>query len=112
MLFTLDDATTPPSLRYSYFEQAEPFVETNFDTYVPTDVRFTQGLSKSWNHGMGEIFTALLDAGLAVTQFLEHDSVPWNALPGQMSLDSVGEWRLSDAPQRLAASFTIQASKL
>jgi hypothetical protein len=27
--------------------------------------------------------TALLDAGLVMTGLTEHDSVPWEALPGQ-----------------------------
>ena len=37
-----------------------------------------------WNHGLGEIVTALLDNGLRLTELTEHDSVPWEALPGQM----------------------------
>ena len=30
------------------------------------------------NHGLGEIFTALRDAGLTVTALEEHREVPWN----------------------------------
>jgi hypothetical protein len=41
----------------------------------------------------------------------EHDSVPWEALPGLMIKDAHGEWRLSEAPERLAASFTLQARR-
>jgi Methyltransferase domain len=32
------------------------------DTYVQTEVVLTHGLSHSWNHGLGEIITAVLDA--------------------------------------------------
>jgi len=49
---------------------------------------------------------------LRLTQLVEHDSVPWEALPGQMTLDDAGEWRLSTKPERLAASYTLQAVKL
>ena len=42
---------------------------------------------------------------------VEHESVPWNALPGQMVEDDAGEWRLRDEPDRLAASYTLQAVK-
>jgi hypothetical protein len=50
---------------------------------------------------------------MQITGLAEHDSVPWEALPGQMTLDeSSGEWRLTDRPWRLAASFTLQARKL
>ena len=55
--------------------------------------------------------TALLTRGLQITGFVEHDSVPWDALPGQMeSLDN-GEFRLTDRPWRLAHSYTLQAVK-
>jgi SAM-dependent methyltransferase len=50
--------------------------------------------------------------GLTLTGFTEHDSVPWNALPGQMvHNEAEDEWRLKDAPSRLAASYTLQAVK-
>jgi hypothetical protein len=44
--------------------------------------------------------------------FVEHDSVPWEALPGQMERTSdPGEWRLADRPDRLPHSYTLQAIK-
>ena len=55
--------------------------------------------------------TALFDNGLALTGLTEHDSAPWNALPGQMNVDNQGEWRLSKQPERLAATYTLQAVK-
>jgi SAM-dependent methyltransferase len=111
MLWSLDDTSDPPTLRYPYFEHAEPVVYDETGTYVRTEIVFTHGLSHSWNHGLGEIFTALLDTGMRLTQFVEHDSVPWEALPGHMVVDDAGEWRLSAEPERLAASYTMQAIK-
>ena len=72
---------------------------------------FEHNLTHEWNHGLGEIVTALLDAGLVITGLTEHDSVPWEALPGQMSRDASGEWRLADRPWRLPCSYTLQAVK-
>ena len=40
--------------------------------------------SVEWNHGLGEIVGALLAAGMRLTALVEHQSVPWNALPGLM----------------------------
>ncbi|HEX7427639.1 MAG TPA: SAM-dependent methyltransferase, partial [Mycobacterium sp.] len=37
-----------------------------------------------FNHGLGEIFTALRDAGLVVTALEEHREVPWNHLGDAM----------------------------
>jgi hypothetical protein len=49
-------------------------------------------------------------AARELTGLAEHDSVPWNALPGMMT-ETDGEWRLSENPARLPCSFTIQAVK-
>ena len=79
-------------------------------TYVETEAVFTHNVTHEWSHGIGEVVTALPDAGMTVAGLVEHDSVPWNALPGMMT-ESGGEWRLTDSPERLAASFTLQAVK-
>jgi hypothetical protein len=60
---------------------------------------------------LGEIMSALLAAGMELTMFVEHDSVPWEALPGQMTQIEPGEWRLTDRPWRLPHSYTLQAIK-
>ena len=98
-------------MKYSYFEQPEPFTWTEGGTYVDTDVVFEHNVSHEWNHGIGEIVTALLDAGLALTGLVEHDSAPWNPLPGKTERITGNEWRLADNPARLPLTFTIQAVK-
>ena len=74
-------------LDHPYFEQPS---RTRFDadgTYVATDVDVRAQHDDEWNHGLGEIVTALLDHGLDLTMLVEHDSVPWDALPGHMADD-------------------------
>jgi SAM-dependent methyltransferase len=98
-------------IEHPYFEQEAP---SHFDepgTYVATDHEFTSTETYEWNHGLGEIVTSLLDAGLVITRLDEHDSVPWDALPGQMDEVAEGEFRLRDRPERLAHSYTLQALK-
>ncbi|WP_328646522.1 class I SAM-dependent methyltransferase [Amycolatopsis sp. NBC_00348] len=112
MLQTLDETVDPALPRYPYFEQAEPLVFDEPGTYVEVAGALTHTVTHEWNHSLGEIVTALLAAGLTLTGLTEHDSVPWNAIPGQMVHDeAVDEWRLKDTPQRLAASYTLQAVK-
>ncbi len=111
MLWALDDKSDQLDLRYPYFEHAEPLAFEEPGTYVQTDAVFANNLTHSWNHGLGEVITGLLDAGMRLTAFAEHDSVPWQALPGHMVVDDTGEWRLADQPERLAASYTLQAVK-
>jgi SAM-dependent methyltransferase len=113
MLWTLQDGRPDDLIvvETPYFEQPEPTVWDEEGSYVPTDVAFTHNVSHDWNHGLGEIITALLDQGLAITGLTEHQSVPWQALPGKMRETGGGEWQLADRPERLAASYTLQAVK-
>ena len=112
MLLTMEDPRDDGLLvvRYPYFEEAGPQVFDEPGTYVDSDAVFEHNVTHEWNHGIGEIVTALLDAGMTLTGLAEHDSVPWNALPGMMT-EAGGEWRLTDGPSRVACSFTIQAVK-
>jgi SAM-dependent methyltransferase len=113
MLWALEDRRQDALLavEYPYFQREEPCMWTDGGTYVQTDASFEHNTTYEWNHGLGEILTALLTRGLQITGFVEHDSVPWDALPGQMeSLDN-GEFRLTDRPWRLAHSYTLQAVK-
>jgi hypothetical protein len=113
MLWALDDARQDDLLvvRYPYFEREEPLIFDDAGTYVQTDVVFQHTITHEWNHGLGEIVTALLDAGLQLTGLTEHDSVPWEALPGKMERTPGGEWQLADQPWRLPHSYTLQAVK-
>ena len=47
--------------------------------------KFAFSKTLEWNHGFGEIVQALLDEGMMITGLVEHRSVPWDALPGQMN---------------------------
>jgi SAM-dependent methyltransferase len=98
-------------LAYPYFEQAEPQVWNEPGTYVETDAEFEHNTTHEWNHGLGEIVTAVLDAGMEPTMLVEHDSVPWEPLAGQMVKDDQGEWRLAERRDRLPLSYTLQAVK-
>jgi SAM-dependent methyltransferase len=111
MLWSVDETRTDRvlAIEHPYFERAEPIVWDGDGTYVQTAAKFEHTVSHQWNHGLGEIVTALFDEGLQVTGLVEHDSVPWNALPGQMELVPGGEWRLADRPWRLPHSYTLQA---
>jgi SAM-dependent methyltransferase len=113
MLWALTDPREDGLLvvEYPYFEQAEPMVWDEGGTYVETDQEFTHNVTHVWNHGIGEIVSAVLAAGLELTALEEHDSVPWDALPGQMTQIGGGEYRLTDRPERLPHTYTLQARR-
>ncbi|MFT2815452.1 class I SAM-dependent methyltransferase [Leifsonia sp. A12D58] len=112
MLWAIDE-DQPGALvvGYPYFEQVDPIIWDDSSTYVETDTPIQASVTHEWNHGLGEIITALFDAGLQLTALVEHTSVPWEALPGRMALDASGEWSLIDHPERLPLSYTLQAVK-
>lgn len=112
VLWSIDERISEHlAIDFPYFEQADPLVWEEDGTYVQTDAAFVHNVTHSWNHGLGEVVTALLDAGLTLTQLVEHDSVPWEAIPGQMTLLPDEEWRLTEAPERLPHTYTLQAVK-
>lgn len=91
------------------FEREEPSVWHDGGTYVETAAEFEHTVTHEWNQGLGEIVSALLNVGLTITGLVEHDSVPWEAIAGQMVHLPNGEYRLSDRPLRLPHTYTLQA---
>jgi SAM-dependent methyltransferase len=109
VLWSIDETRDELVVHHPYFERPEPIVFEDGGTYVETDAEFTHNVTHEWNHGLGEIVTALLDAGMELTALEEHDSVPWEALPGKMERGELGEWRLTERRERLPLSYTLQA---
>lgn len=112
MLWTIDERTADPLVvAYPYFETAQPLVFAEEMTYVETEERLVNTVTHSWNHGIGEVVSALLAEGLRLTMLQEHTSVPWQALNVGMVQDEHGEWRMSAHPERLPLTYTLQAVK-
>ena len=112
MLFSIDETHLDRLVvDFPYFQLSEPLILEESGTYVETQVKFSHNVTHCWSHGLGETVTAVLEAGMDLTGLAEHDSVPWNTIPGRMSQDESGEWRLEDRSWRLAASYTLQTRK-
>ncbi len=115
MLDSLDAVSGDLVSRWPYFEQQDPVVWDEAATYVGAakgDAHtITHSVTHSWNHGLGETVSALLRRGLRVTMLEEHDSVPFAPFPDLMTVDDLGEWRLTEHPNRVAMSFTLGAVK-
>jgi SAM-dependent methyltransferase len=112
MLWSLADPRPDGLLvvEHPYVELPEATVWEEGGTYVETDVEFEHNTTHEWNHGIGEILTALLEAGMSITGFVEHDSAPWDALPGYTEPTSDdGEFRLRDRPWRVPFTYTLTA---
>jgi len=66
-------------IRYPYFNRG-PIVEPTGQTYTDGDV-FIEGESWGWNHSLGDVFSAVLEAGLQLTYFQEYDYSPFDIFP-------------------------------
>lgn len=113
VLFSLAEAREDGLLvvAHPYFELDQP-VRWDFEgTYVTTDAVFATSVTYEWNHGLGQIVTALVSRGLRLVRLDEHDSVPWEALHGQMVCDDMGEWRLAEGTWRVPLSYTLVAER-
>lgn len=117
MAYTIDDtisaeeSDTALRLRYPYFETDEPMTFVDESTYVDTGGETVRNATHhEWAHGIGEVFTALTRAGLAVDTLVEHRDLEWKMLPNQIERD--GRWYLTDHQLDLCPMmYTIAATK-
>src|ERR1022692_3202377 len=54
-------------LEHPYFGREQPTVWDEQGTYVHTDQVFAANVSHTWNHGLGEIVSAILDSGMDIS---------------------------------------------
>ena len=107
-----DDDVTPGELRlgYPYWEHATPITAHVQGSYADRTAP-TEGLVEhGWDHSMGEIVTAIADAGLRIDFLHEFDSVPWPVTWLERGDD--GRYRLpADAGGQLPLYFSMKASR-
>jgi SAM-dependent methyltransferase len=112
VLWSIDETQTDRLVvGFPYFETEQPMIFDQDTTYFKTEGRIAHTVVHEWNHGLGEIVSAVLEAGLTLTGLIEHDSVAYEALPGRMIRGQDGRWRLSENRERLPLSYTLQARK-
>ncbi len=59
-----------------------------------------------WAHGLGEVVTALVRAGIAVRSLRESDEIPWPRWP-QMVATGDGFWRLPESAPRIPLFYAL-----
>jgi SAM-dependent methyltransferase len=78
-------------------------------TYADAGVRLANGTTYEWQRSMSEIVQALLHAGLTLTSFAEHRSIPWRALPQLISTPD--GWVLPEGADRVPLTFSLTATR-
>lgn len=112
MLWTLNDEVTDGSLRiaYPYFETSEPMVFDETTTYADGDDELANTRTYEWNHGIGEIVTAVLDHGLTLTTLHEHRGLEWQMFPHMVESDEQF-WFPDHQADLVPAMYTLIAER-
>lgn len=97
------------SITRNYFETDEPEVFDEATSYAGSGV-ISNTRHFNWNHGIGEITTALIDAGLRIEFVREFQFVGYQGVPALEKPDE-DWWRLPDHRERLPLAFSIRAVK-
>lgn len=94
----------------SYFLDGPQRWENPFD-YAEPSVSLKHHQSNEWQHGLGEVVTALADAGLRIDFLHEHDSLVWPGIPGMIN-NGQGEYKAPEGAPRLPFAYSISARKI
>ena len=110
---TLENEGVQPGelvLRYPYWEHHEPLTFPVHGSYADPDADVAATSEHGWDHGLGEIVTSLVEAGLEIRSLREYPFLDWQ-LDFLTEADD-GTWRLPAAvPGELPLSFSILATK-
>jgi SAM-dependent methyltransferase len=97
-------------LVYPYWEHRAPLAFDNVGSYADPDAPVSVPMEFGWDHGLGEIVTALIEAGLRIESLREYPFVGWKL--DFLVEDSEGLWRLPESVRgELPLFFSILASK-
>lgn len=105
-----DLAPEPHPPVYDYFHKPEPIAFDGTEAYADESAVLQTKRSYEWTHPVGEVVTALVDAGLAIEYLHEFDTISWKAL-AFMEPCGGGLYRLPEGMPRLPLSYSISARK-
>lgn len=106
-----EDVTGGLKIEQPYFQRVQPLTWEDDGSYVDapgSTPPIAHRTNHQWNHSLGQIVSALLEAGLVLDSFEEDDHAAWCAWPDLMVHDDRG-WRLRDDPDRVPLQFVLTA---
>jgi len=96
---------------YDYWTSpGRPLEFNNATTYTGDPTVMTHQSTREWIHPLSVILGALIDAGLTIAMFREHEVLPWQGVPMLVPAPD-GRWRLPDGHPRIPLSFSVKAKK-
>jgi len=108
IVWIFDFLQTPPKLTYPYLKSGVIYEEYQ-GTYANSDANITSK-EYGWNHGLGEVVTALINAGLEIEFLHEFEKSPYNSFP-EMDTTSDGMYVLKEEQRMIPLLYSIRAIK-
>ncbi len=108
-----NEGVAPGELRlaYPYWEHRDPLVFDVKGSYADPDADVGEQTEHGWDHGLGEIVMALIDAGLKIESLEEHPYLDWAADFLVESEPGSGRFVLPPGDGSLPLMFSLRASK-
>lgn len=95
-------------VKYNYFN-ANPIAETTEGTYTDGDALSKQDFV-SWNHGLAEVVTSLLNQGLKFDSLTEYDYSPFDCFNGTVEV-TPGKFRIEKLANNIPMVYAVVVSK-
>jgi len=108
IVWMFDFLQTPPKLTYPYLNK-EVIYEEYKGTYTNSDADIVSK-EYGWNHGLGEVVSALTNAGLEIEFLHEFEKSPYNSFP-EMNVTEDGMYVLKENQRMFPLLFSIRAVK-
>ncbi|MCF8359211.1 MAG: class I SAM-dependent methyltransferase [Prolixibacteraceae bacterium] len=94
------------TIEFSYSSN-EPIIEELEGTYTNRDAEIKQK-SVSWNHGLSKVINALINSGLTIEQFNEHDFSPYNCFQNTVETEK-GKFQIKGLEGKIPMLYSVKA---
>ncbi len=96
------------TIKYRYF-QSEPIIEENTGSY--TDGSENLAITDvSWNHGLAEVISSLLNQGLKLKDFKEYDYSPYDCFSNTVEVEK-GKFRIKHLDDKIPMVYSLLMEK-
>jgi len=106
-----EDVSQGLRVEQPYFQRETPMTWDDDASYIeaaPDAPAIVHGVSHQWNHSIGQIVTAVLEAGLVLDSFEETPYAAWTPWPDLMVAEG-DRYRLREDPERMPLQFVLTA---
>ncbi len=93
-----------------YFQSEEPYVWDEPGTYADPDAETVHNRTYEWNHTLGDVVSAVIEAGLDLEFLHEHDYTLYPQWPF-LEKTGFGTYRMPEGTPRLPLMYSLRARK-